>query len=241
MATALVPPRANSCATARPDRRPSLKEGWCARSVHHPSPAVTLTLTGGTMDQALRSGHRDQAVDPLLILTDTAVEMLKQALKQKGMKVGGIRMTVTGGGCKGFQYSLTLDEAAHTDDEVVVQDGVTAFLDPVSARHLRGTQLDYVSNRHGTGFHFFGLDAARTIGCGSPALLRRCIAGNIRTTGCINSAKRPLLEVGQMVAPPTVEVRTSVAHPGLRPRSICTTCHYVVCRCEEQPAPASLG
>jgi len=185
------------------------------------------------MDQELRLGNQGQAVEPLLALTDTAVEMLKQALAQAGEKAGGIRLTVVGGGCKGFQYSLTLDEAAHTDDEVFVQDGVTAFLDPVSARHLRGTLLDYVSNRQGRGFHFFGLDAARTIGCGSPAVLRRCIAGNNRTMGCINSAKRPLLEVGQAVTRPSVESRTSVAHPGLRPLSICPKCHYVRCRCEK--------
>ncbi len=186
------------------------------------------------MAQELGSGEdQGQAVEPLLALTDTAVERLKQALAQAGVKAGGIRLTVTGGGCKGFQYSLTLDEAAHTDDAVVLQDGVTAFLDPVSARHLRGTLLDYVSNRQGMGFHFFGLDAARTIGCGSPALLRRCIAGNIRTTGCINSAKRPLLALGQAVIQPSVESRTSVAHPGLRPLSICPKCHYVICRCEK--------
>ena len=185
------------------------------------------------MAQELGSEDRGQAAEPLLALTDTAVEMIKQALERKGMKAGGIRLTVTGGGCKGFQYSLTLDEAAHTDDEVLVQDGITAFLDPVSAQHLRGTMLDYISNRHGTGFHFFGLDAARTIGCGSPALLRRCIAGNIRTTGCTSSAKRPLLEVGQQVAQLSVESRTSVAHPGLRPLSICPRCHYVICRCEK--------
>ena len=185
------------------------------------------------MAQELGSEDQGQAAEPLLALTDTAVEMIKQALERKGMKAGSIRMTVAGGGCKGFQYSLTLDETARTDDEIVVQDGITAFLDPFSAWHLRGTQLDYVSNRHGTGFHFFGLDAARTIGCGSPVLLRRCIAGNIRTTGCINSAKRPLMELGQEVAQPSVDSRTSVAHPGLRPLSICTRCHYVVCRCEE--------
>src|SRR5262245_21435932 len=178
------------------------------------------------MDQELRSGDRSEAVEPLLALTNTAVVMMKQALARPGVKAGGIRMTVVGGGCNGFQYSLTLEETARTDDEVVVQDGVTAFLDPISAQHLRGTQLDYVSNRHGTGFHFFGLDAARTIGCGSPVLLRRCIAGNTRTTGCINSAKRPLLQVGHEVTPSAVNSRTSVAHPGLRPLAIRQTCPY---------------
>jgi iron-sulfur cluster assembly accessory protein len=185
------------------------------------------------MEQELGSRDRGQTVEPLLALTDTAVEMIKQAMERRGMKAGGMRMTVAGGGCKGFQYSLTLDETTRTDDELVVQDGITVFLDPVSARHLRGTLLDYVSNRHGTGFHFFGLDAVYTIGCGSPALLRRCIAGNIRTTGCINSAKRPLMGLGQEAAQPRVDNRASVAHPGLRPLPICQKCHYVVCRCEE--------
>src|SRR5215813_296044 len=185
------------------------------------------------MEQELQDEDRGQAAEPLLALTDRAVEMLKQAIERKGVQAGGIRMTVAGGGCKGFQYSITLDEAARADDEIVVQDGITAFLDPVSARHLRGTRLDYVSNRHGTGFHFFGLDAARTIGCGSPILLRRCIAGNNRTTGCINSAKRPLLEVGRAITPPSTAGRASVAHPGMQQLSICPECHYIRCRCEK--------
>jgi iron-sulfur cluster assembly accessory protein len=185
------------------------------------------------MEQERLYGDSCQTAEPLLAMTATAVERMKQALAQAGANAGGIRLTVTGGGCKGFQYRLTLEKMAQTDDEVVRQDGVTAFLDPVSARHLQGTMLDYVSNRHGTGFHFFGLEAARTIGCGSSVLLRRCIAGNTRTTGCTNSAKRPLLEIDHELTPPCEDRRTSVAHPGLRPLSICPKCHYVSCRCEK--------
>jgi len=185
------------------------------------------------MDQELRDGDLGQGEEPLLTLTDTAVAMIKQAMERAGVTEGGIRMTVTGGGCEGFQYSLHLDTAARTDDAVVVQDGITAFLDPVSARHLRGTLLNYVSTRQGTGFHFFRLDAALTIGCGSPLLLRLCIAGNTRTVGCIKSAKRPLLEIGPAVARLGVGSRTSIAHPGLRPLPICQKCHYVSCRCQE--------
>lgn len=184
------------------------------------------------MEHERQSGDPSQTVEPVLALTDRAVEMLKQALAQADMHASGIRLTVAGGGCKGFQYGLTLAEAVRPDDAVVVQDGVTAFLDPVSTQHLRGTRLDYVSNQHGTGFHFFGLDAGRTIGCGSSVLLRRCIAGNTRTTGCIKSAKRPLLDIRGEVADPDEPRRTSVAHPGLRPLSICPQCHYVNCRCE---------
>src|SRR5439155_7044193 len=138
------------------------------------------------------SRDHSQTAEPVLALTDIAIEKMKQALAQADAYASGIRLAVTGGGCKGFQYSLTLAAVARPDDLVVVQDGVTAFLDPVSAQHLQGTRLDYVRNQHGTGFHFFGLDAGRTIGCGSSMILRRCIAGNTRTTGCSKSAKRPL-------------------------------------------------
>jgi iron-sulfur cluster assembly protein len=182
------------------------------------------------MEQALQAGNQGHTVEPLLTVTATAVAMMKQALA-RGC-ADGIRLTVDGGGCKGFQYRLSFEAAARTDDVVVVQDGVRFFLDPVSARHLQGTLLDYVSNRQGTGFHFFGLDAARTIGCGSSAVLRRCIAGNNRTIGCTNSAKRPLLEVSQQVSQTSMTGRSSVAHPGLQPLSLCPQCHYVRCRCE---------
>jgi iron-sulfur cluster assembly accessory protein len=185
------------------------------------------------MERELPDRTLDQARERMVAFTDSAVEMIKQAMAEAGTSAGGIRLAVTGGGCEGFQYSLTLVAAARRDDETVEQGGVTAFLDPRSAQHLRGTTLDYVSNRHGTGFHFFGIESAKTIGCESPMLLRRCIAGNTRTMGCTKSAKRPLMEVIREEATPVSERRTSVAHPGIRPLSICPTCRYVVCRCHE--------
>lgn len=174
-----------------------------------------------------------RAAAPLVVLTEKAILMIKQTMLRKGRASSGLRLKVEGSGCRGFQYSLTLEAEAQPEDTVLVQGGVRAFLDPTSARHLQGTRLDYVSNRLGSGFHFFGLDGNRTIGCGSPVLLQRCMAGNTRTIGCENSAKRPLLDI--LAAAPThgADYRASVAHPGLRPRQICPECRYVVCRCEK--------
>jgi len=183
------------------------------------------------MGQELHSGDLSQDTELLLELTDKAVEMLKRAMEQAGRKDTGIRMTVAGGGCEGFQYSLKMEAETRPDDVVVVRDGIRAFLDPVSAQRLRGTLLDYITNRYGTGFHFFGLDAVRTIGCGSPILLRRCMAGNTRTRGCFESAKRPLLALQEAV--PEVIGTSSISHPGMRPLQKCPTCLYVVCRCEK--------
>jgi iron-sulfur cluster assembly accessory protein len=183
------------------------------------------------MEQELWDGSDSQASEPLLALTDKAVEMLKQAIAEAGRKDSGIRMTVAGGGCEGFQYSLKFEATTRADDVVILQDGIKALLDPLSAQRLRGTLLDYVTNRYGTGFHFFGLDAVRTIGCGSPILLRRCMAGNTRTRGCFESAKRPLLQLQEEAQ--EIIGTSSISHPGMRPLQKCPTCLYVVCRCEK--------
>jgi iron-sulfur cluster assembly accessory protein len=183
------------------------------------------------VEQEFQDRGQGQVTEPLLALTEKAVEMLKQAMAQAGRKDSGIRMTVAGGGCEGFQYSLKMEGEIRPDDVVIVQDGIRALLDPVSAQRLQGTLLDYVTNRHGTGFHFFGLDALRTIGCGSSILLRRCMAGDTRTKGCFESAKRPLLELQD--AAPEVVGTSSISHPGMRPLQKCPTCLYVVCRCEK--------
>ncbi len=185
------------------------------------------------MDQEQQRGELDQREEPLLTFTEKAVEVIKHIMLQAGMSGGGVRLTVAGGGCEGYQYSLTMTETTRADDTVYVQDGVTAYLDPFSARHLQGTLLDYVTNRHGAGFHFFGIESLRTIGCGSSILLRRCMAGDTRTKGCMESAKRPLMTLVRETPPPEVVLRTSISHPGLRPRTICPQCHYVVCRCEQ--------
>lgn len=185
------------------------------------------------MEYATQNEALDQTQEQLLVMTDAAVAMIRLAMQQAGMQTGGIRMAVTGGGCEGFQYALTLTTSVRRDDEIIAHNGITAFLDPRSAQHLRGTILDYVSNRHGTGFHFFGIESLRTIGCGSSILLRRCMTGDTRTAGCTNSAKRPLMTLEKEVVQPVSDRRTSVAHPGLRPQSICPTCRYVVCRCDK--------
>ncbi len=185
------------------------------------------------MDQEQQSGAQGQTQEALLSLTPEAVKMVKRAITQKGAEDCGLRMTVVGGGCKGFQYSLNLEQTAHADDEIVVQDGIKTYLDPTSAVHLKGTRLDYVTNRHGTGFHFFGFDVERIIGCGSPILLRGCITNNTRTEGCVLCAQRPLMEIDPEAAIDFVDSRQSISHPGLTPMQKCEKCCFIICQCDK--------
>lgn len=104
---------------------------------------------------------------PALSLSDLAVEKVKETMSKQGMSEGGLRVSVVGGGCSGFQYSLGLDANARDDDIVVEQDGVKLFVDPTSQQYVHGTMLDYVNGLHGAGFKFVNPNASRTCGCGS--------------------------------------------------------------------------
>ena len=102
-----------------------------------------------------------------LALTDVAVEKVREVISREGLKEGGLRVSIVGGGCSGFQYNLSLDESPREDDTIIEQDGVKLFLDPISQQYVYGTVIDYMNGLHGAGFKFVNPNATRTCGCGS--------------------------------------------------------------------------
>lgn len=76
-----------------------------------------------------------------------------------------LRIYVTGGGCSGLSYGMSLDEK-RDDDHVVDAGGVTVVIDPVSARFLKGCEIDYKEAFMGGGFAITNPNAVRTCGCG---------------------------------------------------------------------------
>ena len=104
---------------------------------------------------------------PALSMTEYAAQKIKEAMAKEGMTEGGLRMSIVGGGCSGFSYSLNLDSSAHEDDIVVEQNGVKLFVDPISQQYVHGTMLDYKDGLHGAGFQFVNPNAVRTCGCGT--------------------------------------------------------------------------
>jgi iron-sulfur cluster assembly protein len=78
-----------------------------------------------------------------------------------------LRVAVMGGGCSGFQYALDFDKEPRPTDRVYDYDGLRVFVDPVSARYLDGTVIDYVLGMQGAGFKFNNPKAVGSCGCGS--------------------------------------------------------------------------
>lgn len=104
---------------------------------------------------------------PMVVLTEKAVQMVKQTMDAESMKDHGLRVAVEGGGCSGFQYSLNLEPGARAGDFTFEQDGVLVYIDPMSAQYLRGTTIDFVETAYQSGFKFENPKAKSTCGCGS--------------------------------------------------------------------------
>ncbi len=102
-----------------------------------------------------------------VFFTDSAVEAVKNALAQEGQPGDGLRVSVVGGGCSGYQYNLDFDKEARMGDIEIDYNGVKIYVDPISAGYLKGTVVDYVSGLNGTGFKFNNPNAKRTCGCGN--------------------------------------------------------------------------
>lgn len=114
------------------------------------------------------SAHKTETAGvPGVILTPKALEMVKSMHAKEGLgPEQGLRVSVVGGGCSGFQYSLSFD--GHKEGDTVEElDGVKVFIDDVSLPYIAGTTLDYVEGLHAAGFRFDNPRASRTCGCGS--------------------------------------------------------------------------
>lgn len=103
-----------------------------------------------------------------ITLTPRAIEMVKTIRAKEGFTEAHVlRVSVVGGGCSGFSYQLDFDQGTQQGDHVIEVDGVRVVVDPTSAEHLAGTEIDYVSSLHGGGFKFHNPKATQTCGCGS--------------------------------------------------------------------------
>ena len=105
--------------------------------------------------------------EPPIQLTAKAIEMVKEALVAEKLEGHGLRVYVQGGGCSGFQYGLDFEAKPRSGDFEMMFEGLTVFVDPVSAMHLEGTTIDYVMGISGAGFKFINPTAKSTCGCGS--------------------------------------------------------------------------
>jgi len=104
----------------------------------------------------------------MITMTDRAVAELKRAIAEEKVSDIYVRVGVKGGGCSGFQYTLTLDEGYDEGkDTVYDEQGLKVVIDKRSAMYIEGTKLDYIEDLNKRGFKFDNPQSKGTCGCGS--------------------------------------------------------------------------
>lgn len=100
-------------------------------------------------------------------LTASAARRILKVAESEGNPALALRISVSGGGCSGFQYSFTLDADETADDVVISRDGARLLVDTVSLDFLRGSELDFVEDLSGAGFRINNPLATSSCGCGN--------------------------------------------------------------------------
>ena len=102
-----------------------------------------------------------------LIFTDSAAAKVADLIAEEGNTDLKLRVFVQGGGCSGFQYGFTFDEAVNEDDTTLEKNGVTLLVDSMSFQYLVGAEIDYKEDINGSQFVIKNPNATTTCGCGS--------------------------------------------------------------------------
>ena len=102
-----------------------------------------------------------------LTLTDSAAAKVREIMATQDPLPAGLRIGVVGGGCSGFQYSMSFENQAGMMDKVLNYDGLKVFVDATSMMYLNGCVVDYVETLEAAGFKFENPSVKSTCGCGS--------------------------------------------------------------------------
>lgn len=100
-------------------------------------------------------------------VTERAAERLRKLIAEEGADGSRFRVAVSGGGCSGFQYGFSFDEAVNDDDKVFERHGVEVVIDETSLDLLRGAVVDWKEDLAGAMFVIENPNASSSCGCGS--------------------------------------------------------------------------
>ena len=102
-------------------------------------------------------------------LTNSAFERIRE-IKQKDENRGKfLRVSISGGGCSGFQYIFELDEKSLEGDIKIAEENSQTFAitDETSLPFLTGAEIDFVKELGASYFKVNNPNAKANCGCGS--------------------------------------------------------------------------
>lgn len=108
---------------------------------------------------------RDTELSPVTLSAAAAARVSKVLAREA--PGSALRVAVDGGGCSGYQYSFNIVDDAAPDDLVLVRDGATVLIDPISVDYMKGSEIDFVDDLIGQAFKIHNPNATASCGCGT--------------------------------------------------------------------------
>ncbi len=106
-------------------------------------------------------------VEKRITLTERAAKRVAWLVEQEDQPNLMMRVSVSGGGCSGFQYGFSFDDTVNADDLTFERDGVQVVIDDVSLDLLAGAEIDFVEDLIGASFQIRNPNASSSCGCGA--------------------------------------------------------------------------
>lgn len=100
-------------------------------------------------------------------ISESAAQRIARLIEQENEAGAMLRVSVSGGGCSGFQYGFTFDTIRNEDDRLFERDGARVVIDEISLDLLNGAVIDFVEDLSGSTFAIKNPNASSSCGCGS--------------------------------------------------------------------------
>ena len=108
----------------------------------------------------------ETTAEPITV-TDGAARKIGQLAAGEGRTEAILRLRVIAGGCNGFGYRLTFEDAVAEDDHVIgAAGGVRVLVDPISAPIVQGSTLEFDTALLGGGLKVHNPQAVHECACG---------------------------------------------------------------------------
>ena len=99
-------------------------------------------------------------------ITENAAKRVEELIAGEKAENLMLRVTVSAGGCSGFEYSFDLEMSKNSDDKVFEDKGIKVIVDETSLELLDGSEVDYVDDLSGASFRLNIPNATASCGCG---------------------------------------------------------------------------
>ena len=101
------------------------------------------------------------------VVTERAARRICAIMASEGQPAAKLRITVSGGGCSGFQYGFAVDDHDEDGDVLVERDGAAVVIDGMSLLYMMGCEVDFVEDLTGSFFRVSNPNATASCGCGN--------------------------------------------------------------------------